>query len=125
MFIQSFDDSNLRRLKGKTSIKLVYLTEEKPTLSFAEIAEFASGIGPYKKLLLNDDLSSSGFIEGAHAAGLEVHPWTFRDDLGDFRLPHKLKEARHYFALGIDGAFFDFPDTGVEALKRYKCTEGN
>ena len=54
VFIQSFDDSNLRRLKGKTSIKLVYLTEEKPTLSFAEIAEFASGIGPYKKLLLND-----------------------------------------------------------------------
>lgn len=121
VFIQSFEDGNLRRLKEKTSIPLVFLTEDVPVLSFSEIAEFARGIGPYKKLLSDETLKSTGFVENAHAAGLVVHPWTFRDDQADIRLPNKLKEARHYFALGVDGGFFDFPDSGVEALKRYKC----
>ncbi len=121
VFIQSFEEEILRRLKEKTSIRLVYLTKDMPDMSFDEIAEFANGIGPYKKLLSDKALNSTGFVEAAHAAGLEVHPWTFRDDEADPRLPNKLKEARHYFTLGIDGGFFDFPDTGVEALKRYKC----
>lgn len=121
VYIQSFEDGNLRRLRDKTSIRLVYLTKDMPSLSFDEIASFANGIGPYKKLLSDENLNSTGFVDGAHAAGLEVHPWTFRDDQRDPRFSNKLKEARHYIALGIDGAFFDFPDTGVEALKRYNC----
>lgn len=121
IFIQSFEDANLRRLRDKTSIRLVYLTADVPSLSFEQIATFANGIGPYKKLLSDDDLNPTGFVEEAHAAGLEVHPWTFRDDQLDERFSSKLKETQHYFALGIDGGFFDFPDTGVEALKRYNC----
>ncbi len=121
VFIQSFEDDNLKRLKEKTSIRLVYLSENRPEMSFEEIAQFASGIGPYKILLSNDALESTGFIEGAHAAGLAVHPWTFRDDQPDARFPDKIAEARHYFDLGIDGGFFDFPDTGVAALKSYNC----
>ncbi len=121
VFIQSFEDENLRRLKDKTSIRLVYLTKEKPSLGFDQIAQFAAGIGPYKKLLSNDQLQSTGFVEGAHDSGLEVHPWTFRDDQPDDRFANKKAEARHYFDLGIDGGFFDFPETGINALKGYKC----
>ncbi len=121
VFIQSFETDNLRRLRQKTSIRLIYLSEDLPELSFDEIASFADGIGPYKKLLSGDDLKPSGFIKNAHAAGLAVHPWTFRDDQPDSRFPDKLAEARHYFDLGIDGGFFDFPDTGVKARADYEC----
>ncbi len=121
VFIQSFETGNLKRLKEKTSVRLVFLTEDVPTMSFEDIAKFASGVGPYKILLSDDELNSTGFIEKAHAAGLEVHPWTFRDDQPDARFPNKIKEARHYFDLGIDGGFFDFPDTGIAALKGYGC----
>jgi len=121
VFIQSFEDENLRRLKDKTSIKLVYLTEDIPDMSFQDIAGFASGIGPYKKLLSDEALKSTGFVEKAHSSGLAVHPWTFRDDQPDPRFSSKRAEAWHYFDLGIDGGFFDFPDTGVTALKKYDC----
>lgn len=121
VFIQSFETENLRRLKGKTSIPLIYLTGDMPELSFEDISVFATGIGPNKKLLSDDKLQSTGFVENAHAAGLQVHPWTFRDDQPDIRFPNKNAEARYYFDLGVDGGFFDFPDTGVAALKNYSC----
>lgn len=121
VFIQSFEEGNLRRLKTKTSIRLVFLTEDIPTLSFDEIASFANGIGPHKILLSDTSFQSTGFIEEAHAAGLNVHPWTFRDDQPDARFADKIAEAHHYFDLGIDGGFFDFPDTGVKSLNIYEC----
>lgn len=113
VFIQSFELENLKRLKTQTNIRLVFLTEEQP--DFAEIAKTADGIGPYKKLLLTDDGEDTGFVAAAHAAGLAVHPWTFRDDQLDPAFPDIDTELQAYYALGVDGVFSDFPDTALRA----------
>lgn len=113
VFIQSFELENLKRLKTQTDIRLVFLTDKRP--DFAEVAKTAHGVGPYKKLLLNDDGEDTGFVAAAHAAGLAVHPWTFRDDQLDPAFPDIETEMKAYYALGVDGVFSDFPDTALKA----------
>lgn len=111
VFIQSFEMENLIRLNGQTDIRLIYLTETRP--DFTETARIVDGIGPYKKLLLTDVGEDTGFVAAAHAAGLAVHPWTFRDDALDPNFPDIEAEMSAYFALGVDGVFSDFPDTAI------------
>jgi glycerophosphoryl diester phosphodiesterase len=63
-------------------------------------------------------MAPTGVVADAHALGLFVHTWTFRNE------PRRLaadfdgdpgQEYRAFFALGIDGVFSDFPDTAVKA----------
>ncbi|MDP2834920.1 MAG: glycerophosphodiester phosphodiesterase family protein [Pseudomonadota bacterium] len=101
----------------------------------AEIATYADGIGPWKPYLvktvddgfdrtgdgnlnINDRRvdGSTGVIEAAHAAGLLVHTWTFRNDASGYGFADPKDEMAYYFGLGVDGVFTDFPDTGVAAL---------
>ncbi len=101
----------------------------------ANVKLYADGIGPWKPYLLrtvddgvdrtgngvvniNDRLvvGSTGVIEAAHAAGLLVHTWTFRNDASGYGFADPKAEMAAYFALGVDGLFTDFPDTGVAAL---------
>ena len=71
----------------------------------------------------------TSFVRDAHAAGLQVHPYTFRRE-NQF-LPLELRssadpngigdleaEIRQFFALGVDGVFTDNPDIGVAARRR-------
>ncbi len=115
VFIQSFEMQILKDLRTKTQLPLIYLLESKSALTMSEIAVFADGIGPYKKLLVDAEGQSSGFINDAHAAGLKVHPWTFRaDQLPDaFQTAHA--EFEFFFNLGVDGVFTDFPDAAYAA----------
>jgi glycerophosphoryl diester phosphodiesterase len=99
------------------------------------VKTYADGIGPWKPYLLKtvDDgvdrdgvpgLSindrrvdgSTGVIEAAHARGLLVHTWTFRNDASGYGFRNPQAEMEAYFRLGVDGVFTDFPDTGVAAL---------
>jgi len=114
VFIQSFEDENLRRLRSRTTIKFIYLTLEDPALSMGDIATFADGVGPYKKLLINKMGEDSGFLARAHEAGLAVPPWTFRDDdvLALFN-GNTREEIEFFMRLGVDGLFSDFADTPV------------
>ncbi len=101
----------------------------------AEVATYADGIGPWKPYLLTtvDDgvdrdgvpgLSindrrvdgATGVIDAAHAAGLLVHTWTFRNDASGYGFRNPQAEMEYYLRLGVDGVFTDFPDTGVAAL---------
>src|SRR3546814_14850431 len=65
-------------------------------------------------------------VRDAHAAGLRVHPWTFRAE--NYFLPSPYRkginprghgdvagEIRDPLRAGIDGVFTDFPALGVEA----------
>ncbi len=113
VFIQSFELENLRRLQDVTDIKLIYLTETLPDVPLATLAKTVSGIGPYKKLLLDEAGRDTGFVAAAHGAGLAVHPWTFRDDALDPKFPDIDTEIKAYYALGVDGIFSDFPDTAL------------
>jgi glycerophosphoryl diester phosphodiesterase len=101
----------------------------------AFIKSYADGVGPWKpylvttvadgvdrtgdgKLTINDRRvdGSTGVIEAAHAAGLLIHTWTFRNDASGYGFADPQAEMEFYMRLGVDGVFTDFPDTGVAAL---------
>ena len=109
-----------------------------------EIKTYADGIGPWKPYLIPskqvdankdgkpDDLNGDGKIDerdrvmmpatsvvkDAHAAGLFVHAYTFRDEAkrlaSDFKGDPKA-EYKLFFNLGVDGVFSDFTDTAKAA----------
>src|SRR5690606_10569223 len=91
----------------------------------AEIATYASGIGPEKEMVVargDPELAivgPSALLTDAHAAGLLVHPYTFRAEsifhFLDFP-DDPVAEISVYLGLGIDGFFTDHPDLGVAAV---------
>lgn len=147
VFIQSFEVANLRMLRGQTRVRLIQLVDAEgaPADGAAEsyaamltpagltaIAGYADGIGPAKTLVIPRDaagrsLPPSRLVADAHAAGLAVHPWTFRAE--NMFLPAELRrgdapaahgdvvaEMRAFVAAGVDGLFSDFPRLAVEAV---------
>jgi glycerophosphoryl diester phosphodiesterase len=108
-----------------------------------EIRTYADGVGPWKPYIMagrmtlgadgkpadqNGDgkideqdrtmLPPSTLVADAHAAGLFVHTWTFRNEARRLASTYRgdpVAEMRAFFALGVDGLFTDFPDTGVKA----------
>ena len=109
-----------------------------------EIKTYADGIGPWKPYLIPskqvdankdgkpDDLNGDGKIDerdrvmmpatsvvkDAHAAGLFVHAYTFRNEAkrlaSDFKGDPKA-EYKLFYNLGVDGVFSDFADTAKAA----------
>ncbi|WP_022977963.1 glycerophosphodiester phosphodiesterase [Nevskia ramosa] len=158
VFIQSFEVGNLRQLRSRTRIRLVQLfggPADRPAdfvatgvnftygdmatpAGLARIASYADGIGPPKSLIVPRDaagnsLTPTTLIADAHAVGLIVHPYTFRNE--NTFLPNELRvgdpanaafptfygrafdEYRQFFDLGVDGLFSDNGDTAVEARR--------
>ncbi|RCJ17946.1 glycerophosphodiester phosphodiesterase [Nostoc sp. ATCC 43529] len=138
VFIQSFEVSNLQDLSTKTDLPLVQLlnnagkpydfvvsgnnstyTDLATASGLEEIAKYAQAIGIHKNLLVSRDstaklLPPTSLIINAHASGLLVHAWTFRNE--DHFLPLDFQgnpqgEYELFFKLGIDGVFSDYPDT--------------
>ena len=108
-----------------------------------EIKTYADGIGPWKPYLISTkqtigadgkavDLNGDGrvdqrdrtslpptdVVKNAHAEGLFVHAFTFRNEAGrlasDFKGDPKA-EYQLFYKLGVDGLFSDFPDTALSA----------
>ncbi|MDH1264621.1 glycerophosphodiester phosphodiesterase [Pseudomonas sp. GD03944] len=148
VYIQSFEVDNLKALSQLTAVPLVQLLwiEGQPydqeakggTLSYADmltpvglkaIAGYAKGIGPEKSQVIPRDATGNlgtptALVRDAHAAGLTVHPFTFRAenhflpaDLRSEGGPEKQgdieEEIRRFLATGIDGLFIDQPDIAV------------
>lgn len=140
LFIQSFEVGNLERLNALTDVRLIQLVSDsggppdRPDLSYADmmtaaglvvVARYADGIGPAKDMVIarNADGSlgaSTGLVARAHAARLQVHPWTFRRENyflplnfrsgADPRTPGDLAaEMRAFIVEGVDGLFTDNP----------------
>jgi glycerophosphoryl diester phosphodiesterase len=62
-------------------------------------------------------------IAQAHAAGLRVHTYTFRNEPATLAPEYGNDPQREYhqiYALGIDGEFSDFPDTALGARRAQK-----
>lgn len=141
VFIQSFEVENLKQLSQMTDLPLVQLLGEgdKQPYDFvvkgdsrtyadltapealAKIAKYADGIGPYKHLIVPVDKDkklqpATSLIDDAHAAGLIVHAWTFRNEerylTPDYN-GNPQAEYEQFFQLGLDGVFTDFPDVAV------------
>ena len=144
VFIQSFEVANLKRLHAMTPIRLIQLVAKEgapadgAAESYAamiapaglrEIATYAWGIGPDKAMLW-DGAIPTGLVGNAHAAGLRVHPWTYRAE--NWFVPSRFKrglnprahgdvagEIESALRLGIDGFFTDYPAMGVAARAPY------
>ena len=63
-------------------------------------------------------LPPTDLVKNAHAAGLFVHPYTFRNEatllVSDYKGDPKA-EYKRFYDLGVDAVFSDFPDTAVAA----------
>lgn len=155
VFIQSFEVANLKAMRKKTEMRLVQLVggataqpydfvvakdartygDMLTPAGLAEVAGYADGLGPDKLLVIprNADTSlgaATTLIADAHAAGLVVHPYTFRPENNFLPLnfqngtdPAKrgdgAAEITIYLGAGIDGFFTDAADIGRTALDAY------
>lgn len=108
------------------------------TQGLKDVAKYANGVGPSKGYILNfndnGSVQTTSFISDAHAAGLKVHPYTFRPENNFLPTPLKcsqdkpaercptgaLKEFEAYFKAGVDGVFTDDPALGREAVINYE-----
>jgi glycerophosphoryl diester phosphodiesterase len=178
VFIQSFEQSNLKELHRMTKVRLIQLVDADDvnpdgTLSFVapfdrpydwtvsnnpalktrtfgffvtkdgleEIKTYADGIGPWKRYIVSSVCASipcpseatrtllppNDLIERAHAAGLLVHTWTFRNEqrrlVSDYG-GNPVIEYLQFYRLGIDGVFSDFTDTAVVARILFDLERG-
>jgi len=116
VFVQSFEQANLRLLRGMTPLPLVQLIAADGPLctpaGLIAVSRYAAAVGPAKELVLRP----GRLVADAHAAGLAVHAWTFRDEARYAAVPGgphaEYAAARR---AGVDGVFTDHPATAVAA----------
>lgn len=159
VFIQCFESGSLRAMRrtlgrGLPNVKLVQLIgnprkgpadwklagdprtfdDMLSTTGLREVAAYADGIGPEKSSVVPRDAQGAlaaptPVVRQAHAAGLFVHPYTFRPENsflpkalqtgGDdaTRSPSGMeREVQAFIAAGIDGFFTDDPALGRRAV---------
>ncbi|MGO4279221.1 glycerophosphodiester phosphodiesterase [Cupriavidus sp. RAF20_2] len=159
VFVQSFEVGPLRTMKrllgtSMPNVKIVQLigspssrpadwrlagdtrnyAEMLTPLGLREVATYANGIGPEKSNVVPRDAQGAlaaptALVTNAHAAGLTVHPYTFRPEnsflpkpfrvAGDdaTRSPNGLvREIQAFLAAGVDGVFTDDPALGRRAV---------
>ncbi|MFT3858854.1 MAG: glycerophosphodiester phosphodiesterase [Aquabacterium sp.] len=149
VFIQSFEVSNLQDLAKMTRVPLVQLLNgsgqpydfvlKGDARTYADLAKpeglkfiatYADGVGANTNLMIplkNGMLGTpTTLVHDAHAAGLQIHGWTFRAentflpndfdsssnpaDFGDLA-----GQIKAFLALGMDGFFTDHPFLGRQA----------
>jgi glycerophosphoryl diester phosphodiesterase len=131
VYVQCFDFDEVRRIRGELRYqgRLVQLIGETPDFAhlrtlagLAEVAKVADGIGPGLAHVVSGRSGGAyqvtNLVRDAHAAGLVVHPYTFRADA----LPEyagSLDELlRAFFDVAqVDGVFTDHPDKAVAFLR--------
>ncbi len=142
-FAAPFDRPYDWTLAGDTRLFSAMVTRA----GLAEIKTYADGIGPWKpyivpvkgtldaagnlkdingdgKTNLNDATSQAPttLLSDAHAAGLFVHAYTFRNEkrrlTADYNGDPKA-EYLQFYRLGVDGVFSDFTDTALQAREAY------
>jgi glycerophosphoryl diester phosphodiesterase len=138
IYLQCFDPTETRRIREELGceLKLVQLIGSnswndagvdydlmRTAEGIKSISEYADGIGPWMPHIVTGRDGDgqpiiTDLVKNAHAAGLVVHPYTFRKD----ELPEYAKsfdDAMTIFCedAKIDGLFTDFPDLAVGFLK--------
>jgi glycerophosphoryl diester phosphodiesterase len=119
VFIQSFEPQFVKAMAARTDLPVVMLVGDRAALDAAmkvEGAPFWDGLGATHQTLFEESGKPSSVIRDAHARGIAVHAWTYRDDApfrGDPDVETSMKKA---LALGLDGFFTDFPFTGYRVV---------
>jgi glycerophosphoryl diester phosphodiesterase len=114
LILQSFEDQTLRELaEALPDVPRTFLIEGRDGARWlspeglAQVARFATGIGP-TKLLLD---GRPDIVQAARQAGLTITPYTFTSRGPATRFADVRDEMRYYlFDLGVDALFTDNPD---------------
>ncbi len=144
VFIQSFEVGNLKALHRQTKVRLIQLIGDGVSgdgvaydslvtpAGLRGVAAYAAGIGPNKDRIIGRGADArlgppTALVADAHAAGLKLHPWTFRPE--NYFLPADFRtgdgpqargdiagEYRAFIAAGVDGLFADDPASAVAAV---------
>jgi glycerophosphoryl diester phosphodiesterase len=111
IILQTFGEGSAKKLaQMKIGVPVVLLVGRGDAWTSAGAVQawkgIVQGFGPAKAILLK----TPDFVKWAHAEGMTVTPYTFRDsDSG--RFPSVKAEMEHYlYALGVDALFTDNPD---------------
>ncbi|TQJ51183.1 glycerophosphodiester phosphodiesterase [Phycicoccus sp. SLBN-51] len=160
IFIQSFELTNLLELREKQHVRapLVFLTSAKgqpydltakgdprtyadllTAGSLKDLSKVINGIGPDKNQVIPRQADGTlgtptSLVADAHAVGLKVHPYTFRNENQfmpvEFRngtspndYGKAINEQVRFLRTGIDGLFTDNADTGVVARQEFLDTK--
>ena len=145
VFIQSFETENLKRLSSMTDLRLVQLVgapdqavpggdglhyaDLLTTEGLATVAAYATGLGPPKQMVIDENGAPTGIVEAAQRAGLTVHSWTFRAENAFLAPAYRTEggDAAHgdmageicaQIKIGINGLFSDFPALAKAAMER-------
>ena len=140
VFLQCFDAAELQRIDADLMpqmdmhVPLVQLMDASAQYDWMlgddgmqRVAAYADGIGPSVRLLIAPDsvpenIKFTALVTKAHAAGLLVHPYTFRrerDQMPPFSKDYDDFLRLFIVELGVDGVFTDFPDLTVEFLESH------
>lgn len=125
VWIECFDHAVLREAHAQLSNPCFALLEVAPADAgerdalLRDLATWTRGVAPSKFILWDNLGNDTGFVSAAHAHGLQVHAWTFRDDLATAPFATPQEEFNAAFALGVDALFCDFPDTAVAAQNTF------
>ena len=156
VYVQSFELTNLQTFVDELGLKTntVFLTGANGApydlvvagdprsyadllspAGLAGIKPFVDGIGPEKGQVIPRNADGTlgtptSLVEDAHAAGMTVHPYTFRAENQFLPVDYRtganpadygriLEEMKTYLAAGIDGLFTDNPDIAVAAVEQY------
>ena len=135
VFVQIFEVGPLQRIDQMIDAPLILLIRpeggpfDEPSMTWAgimtpsglaEVATYADGIGPFMGHVLADDGTPTDLVRDAHAAGLQVHPWTvrkenvflpasLRSDASENGVGNMLGLVKLLEAAGVDGYFTDDP----------------
>lgn len=119
VFIQSFEPPFVKAMAARTELPVVMLVGDHAALDAAmkvEGAPFWDGLGATHQMLFDESGKPTRIIRDAHARGIAVHTWTYRDD-APFRGEGDVETSmRKALALGLDGFFTDFPATGYRVV---------
>lgn len=93
-----------------------------------KIKTYADGIGPWKPFIISETNTAKGYrisdmVQRAKAAGLVIHPYTFRADSD--RIPKWATSYEHMIQVftkeaKVDGIFTDFPDKTKDSIARFE-----
>jgi glycerophosphoryl diester phosphodiesterase len=133
-FVQCFDAAELERVKSElgSQLNLIQLVGREAAYAglltapgLRRVAAYAYGLGPHLSQLVDERgrerPEAAPLVRLARAAGLQLHPYTFRrDDLPPYA--STLEDLLELFVveIGVDAVFCDHPDVAVRVRREAK-----
>ena len=115
VLVQCFEAAALRRVHEATGLacSLGVNASVDWRQCLREHGSWISGLVADKRLLSGVARGGTGLLDAAHAAGIRVDAWTYRDDQVAAGYPGVTEELIEAMTAGVDGLFCDFPATAL------------